>query len=1251
MKNFITSILAFLVVVSCVAQTQTINGNKNNTGIHTFQQPIVQKNLVESATNTNAITVDTQGNTATTPISRFSPLAIKNGTTLFTNSTGNEAGNGSGGAIYNANLFGQGAGTAATGVNNVNFFGSSAGSFATSAYQANFFGPSAGYNATNAFNSNFFGPNVAFSATNANNSNFFGRSAGYSASAANNSNFFGQFAGYGAANASLSNLFGFQVGYNPGGAGIGTNNIIIGTNISLPATTANSINIGGVLFGTGTYNTLTGNPSTTPNSGGKIGIGIVPTTQQLEVANNVEANSFIKRGGSGTNVLLDDGTTATVTSLTTTNTLQEVTTAGATTNKAVTIANVGQTLLTSSADALLTVTQNNVQSGEFPGDPTIPTGVAIKGIGHTGVFGSTPDLTNGIGVRGIGNVGISGETQSGKGVQGRAFTDGTGVGGYTNTGTGVFASAISSGTGLYANSQTGVVSMFQNYGSGDTAQFQNGAGVTLAKVSYDGKLSATGATLTASPTTSSGTYEILTRNLSTGVVEKKASTFFQAALTNPITGTGTSSYLSKFTAANAIANSSWRETTVGSRLFNGVDDGYNTFQLTGSAKISNTLTSLSNYSPALSGTATYNIGVEGISNGFAEGVNGISTNGVAGVFDIQSAVNGNESNIVEFKDNGVVKASISDVGVANVNGLNSIDKITTTSSIKVGDDTSPASQYNAGAFRYRSLAEVGYPEINTQNSFGNYSWKTLWHSGNLNNLNQLTTRNFSDLQSKPTTLAGYGITDTPWTSYLPLSGGTLTGALTGVASTFLSVAQTALGFSLGYANMQLNSTSKFLWSQDGAFSGGKDVALYRPSAGTLRIYDGVTTTSRRDLNLRTLYAETSVVITGGTSSQFMKANGTLDSTVYAADSNVVHKTGNETISGFKRFNTYLEVVGSDPLMTDNSVIVNPGEIVISNNAIEYPAIIRADNVTDLRYIQLPDASGTLSIDSNVVHKTGNETISGNKKFTDGIFFNGTSSILAPDDLVFNSVSNDFIFNGNITSSGDTRSNSFTKLGGTSSQFLKADGSVDSNSYTQTNSPAFTGIPTAPTATTGTNTTQIATTEFVNNSNALNLPLTGGTLSGELIVNPGSGNRGLRTSGGSTGVDASGSYTGVSAVGGTYGVYASGSNTGVYTTGVTGIIANGTTSNAGLFDISTGNVSDIVRFTKNSARQAYITHDGKVVGSRISTSGYTVATLPSGTIGDTAYVTDAVSPTYLGNLVGGGSIVCPAFYNGTAWIAH
>ena len=51
------------------------------------------------------------------------------------------------------------------------------------------------------------------------------------------------------------------------------------------------------------------------------------------------------------------------------------------------------------------------------------------------------------------------------------------------------------------------------------------------------------------------------------------------------------------------------------------------------------------------------------------------------------------------------------------------------------------------------------------------------------------------------------------------------------------------------------------------------------------------------------------------------------------------------------------------------------------------------------------------------------------------------------------------------------------------------------------------------------------------------------------------------------------------------------------------------------------------------------------------AGFTVATLPSGaTQGARAFVTDATAPSFLGTLTGSGAVVCPVFYNGTAWVA-
>jgi hypothetical protein len=58
-----------------------------------------------------------------------------------------------------------------------------------------------------------------------------------------------------------------------------------------------------------------------------------------------------------------------------------------------------------------------------------------------------------------------------------------------------------------------------------------------------------------------------------------------------------------------------------------------------------------------------------------------------------------------------------------------------------------------------------------------------------------------------------------------------------------------------------------------------------------------------------------------------------------------------------------------------------------------------------------------------------------------------------------------------------------------------------------------------------------------------------------------------------------------------------------------------------------------------------------VTGTIRTQGYTVATLPAaGTVGRRAYVTDALAPTFLTAIVGGGAVRCPVFDNGTVWVA-
>lgn len=57
-----------------------------------------------------------------------------------------------------------------------------------------------------------------------------------------------------------------------------------------------------------------------------------------------------------------------------------------------------------------------------------------------------------------------------------------------------------------------------------------------------------------------------------------------------------------------------------------------------------------------------------------------------------------------------------------------------------------------------------------------------------------------------------------------------------------------------------------------------------------------------------------------------------------------------------------------------------------------------------------------------------------------------------------------------------------------------------------------------------------------------------------------------------------------------------------------------------------------------------------VDGPIRAKGYTVATLPAGVQGMIAFVTNALTPTFLTTVVGGGTVITPVFYNGTNWVS-
>jgi len=90
----------------------------------------------------------------------------------------------------------------------------------------------------------------------------------------------------------------------------------------------------------------------------------------------------------------------------------------------------------------------------------------------------------------------------------------------------------------------------------------------------------------------------------------------------------------------------------------------------------------------------------------------------------------------------------------------------------------------------------------------------------------------------------------------------------------------------------------------------------------------------------------------------------------------------------------------------------------------------------------------------------------------------------------------------------------------------------------------------------------------------------------------------------------------------------------------------------------GNYRDLQLITNNTSRVSIDGTTGNttfnypvIYSSTARLKGYTVETLPTGTRGDTAFVTDALAPSYLVAVVGGGAIITPVFYNGTNWVCN
>lgn len=188
-----------------------------------------------------------------------------------------------------------------------------------------------------------------------------------------------------------------------------------------------------------------------------------------------------------------------------------------------------------------------------------------------------------------------------------------------------------------------------------------------------------------------------------------------------------------------------------------------------------------------------------------------------------------------------------------------------------------------------------------------------------------------------------------------------------------------------------------------------------------------------------------IIKSGGLSTEFLKADGSVDDTDYATSDDLagyLPLTGG-TLTGNLTCNVNLNVSGNASVL---------GNITVSTN-LNVQGTISGVNETLTGNLNAKDGTFTGDINAHDGTFTG-ELVADSAEITNGftagtITVNGVATIGGA--LTTSSTAT---IGGDTTVSGEVTATKFIKTGGTASQFLKADGSVDSNAYITASAAIF-----------------------------------------------------------------------------------------------------------------------------------------------------------------------------------------------------
>jgi hypothetical protein len=270
----------------------------------------------------------------------------------------------------------------------------------------------------------------------------------------------------------------------------------------------------------------------------------------------------------------------------------------------------------------------------------------------------------------------------------------------------------------------------------------------------------------------------------------------------------------------------------------------------------------------------------------------------------------------------------------------------------------------------------------------------------------------------------------------------------GPTGTYASIGSTGtIGMSYGTINGNLGGTMLSITSNNVANAGIKIKSIASQTANMVEILNSTGTTVVSKIDTTGNITGASFVKTSGTSTQFLKADGSVDSSTYltSAVTSIAGTTNQIAVSG---------ATGSVTLSLPTAVTVDTINVTTLN-------VSGTQNIFDVTNLSVTDsliylADSQFDADVLDIGIYGAYGDAGAGHFHTGLVRDATDGIWKLVSGTPEPASNVVNFTG---ATYDTLlAGSFKKNGGTSSEFLKADGSVDSSTYLTTGNASSTYAP-------------------------------------------------------------------------------------------------------------------------------------------------------------------------------------------------